>query len=117
MHLRGGATGGDAAALASPAWTDDQKALHFANAAWLPSELSRVGTLAPDVIGLPTFTVAIQPSALPDVVPALAAAMSDPTVTVTAKITAVTPLTAYLRDSDSSRGSPPPRHPGPRQEN
>jgi hypothetical protein len=47
-----------------------------------------------------TFATAISPSVLPMAVPALASSVSDPTVTVSAKVTSTSPLVAVLRNGN-----------------
>ncbi|MBX3231878.1 MAG: DUF4403 family protein [Labilithrix sp.] len=76
---------GDAAALANVAWADDRRSLHFD---------------APEVVTKQTFAPAIDPSALPSVVPALAAAATEPGVAVSAKVSAVKPKVVVLRGGD-----------------
>lgn len=76
---------GDAAAFANVLWADDKRSLRFD---------------APDAVAKQTFMPAIDPTALPGVVPTLAASMSDPSVNVSAKVSDVKPLAATVRSGD-----------------
>lgn len=75
---------GDATLLTNAEWADDKASLRFA---------------APEVKAQ-TFPPAIVPTALPTAVPMLASSMADPTVTVSAKVTEVKPMTVVLRNGD-----------------
>lgn len=75
---------GDATLLTVPEWAEDKASLRFA---------------APEVKAQ-TFPPAIVPTALPSVVPLLAASVADPSVSLSAKVTDVKPLTVALRSGD-----------------
>jgi hypothetical protein len=85
---------GDATLLTSVEWAEDKSSLRFA---------------APEVKAR-TWAPAIAPTALPSAVPMLASSMSDPSVSVSAKVTDVKPLDVVLRNGDivayiAARGS------------
>jgi hypothetical protein len=104
LGLRGEACG-DAAVRSPLAWSEDGRTLRLASPALANGERARLeAALAPDVfmrsLGAVRFAPSVAPETLKDLVPSIAAAMSDPGVDVSAKVSAVKPFDVALRGED-----------------
>jgi hypothetical protein len=104
LSLKGEACG-DVAIRSPITWNDDARSLRLSLPYLMPGERERIGAaLNPEILTQSLSRLRIQPALAPDalveVVPSLAASMSDATVESSAKVTDLKPLDAALRGED-----------------
>jgi hypothetical protein len=107
LGLRGDLCG-DVGVRATVGWSADTRTLHLVSAALVPGEKERVAAAGLDpnaletALATPSFAPPLQPEALKDLVPTIAQGLSDPSVTVTAKVSEVKPLDVIVQAEDLS---------------
>lgn len=104
LSLKGDACG-DVAIRSPVTWNDDARSLRLSLPYLMPGERERIGaSLNPEILTQSLSRLRIEPPLPPDtlaeVVPTLAASMSDATVQSSAKVTDLKPLDAALRGED-----------------